>query len=233
MGSASIRDESPGVPAEASRIGAPRLPDFEAFDLAVEHDLLAAERLVERAKKSEPARPDDSWQRHDAAHGRLLAGWHVSSPAPPAANSAPQAEPAQPASEGGVMPWIAWTIVALGVSIFACGGILWIWSFAGDRPDLARFGLPLVLGGQAALILGLMLQLESLWQSTQQATQSLDVLDDRVAEITHATTLLGTTHSPSSASFYSHYAQGASPHLLLADLKGQLDLLALKMGRQR
>jgi hypothetical protein len=32
--------------------------------------------------------------------------------------------------------------------------------------------------------------------------------------------------------FYSHLADGASPQLLLTDLKSQLDLLAMKMARE-
>jgi hypothetical protein len=241
MGSASIRDDSPDVQARPSR-GRPdrgALPDFETLDLALEHDLRAAERLVAQAGTSGPRGPDARQHCQHEAHGSL-AGWHVPSISrgageshpEPTANAANTTDDVSGFHVSGIVQWIAWAIVAVGVAAFVCGGTLWVWSFAGDRPDLARFGLPLVLGGQAGLIIGLMLQLESLWQSTQQTTQSLDVLDDQVAEIKHATTLLGTTHSAASASFYSHYAQGASPHMLLADLKGQLDLLAMKMSRK-
>jgi hypothetical protein len=249
MGSASIRNDSPGLeaaaPRGASRLGPESLrrstapPNFETQDLALEHDLLAAERLLAEARTEGRTAPDDRLHRQHEGHDSL-AGWHVRSPAPShtAAEPSSQGQVASPVApavseSSSAVQTIAWTIVAVGVAAFVCGGVLWIWSFAGDRPDLARIGLPLVLGGQAGLIIGLMLQLESLWQSTQQATQSLDVLDDRVAEIKHATALLGTTHSSSSASFYSHFAQGASSQLLLADLKGQLDLLAMKMARER
>jgi len=36
--------------------------------------------------------------------------------------------------------------------------------------------------------------------------------------------------SPSASDFYAHYAGGANAQLLLTDLKGQLDLLAIKIA---
>ena len=45
-------------------------------------------------------------------------------------------------------------------------------------------------------------------------------------------TLLGTSHGSPAGSFYAHMARGASPQLLLADLKSQLDLLAVKLGQK-
>jgi hypothetical protein len=51
--------------------------------------------------------------------------------------------------------------------------------------------------------------------------------------VRHATTLLTTTKNASAQSFYAHMAEGASPQLLLADLKGQLDLLAQQMASQK
>jgi hypothetical protein len=43
---------------------------------------------------------------------------------------------------------------------------------------------------------------------------------------------MSVTHSAPAQSFYAHMAGGASPQLLLADLKGQLDLLAVRMSEQ-
>ena len=126
-----------------------------------------------------------------------------------------------------------WALLSLGVMTFVCGGVLVAWSFAADRADLRTIGMPLTLAGQAALIIGLVMQLEGLWQSSRQTRQTLCELDCQLHELRHATTLLTSSHSTPSQSFYAHMAEGASPQLLLADLKGQMDLLAQRMASQR
>jgi hypothetical protein len=82
--------------------------------------------------------------------------------------------------------------------------------------------MPLALVGQAGLILGLILQLDGLWHSSRKTAAAITELDDELKNVRQATTLLSTSRS-----------SGAGPQLLLADLKGQLDLLAQQMARQR
>jgi hypothetical protein len=128
---------------------------------------------------------------------------------------------------------IAWSILSLGLATFACGAVLLGWSFAAERDDLWPLGLPLALIGQAGLIIGLVLQLDGLWQSNRHTAQTLSQLDGELSRVRHATTLLSTSRTAPAQSFYAHMAEGASPQLLLADLKGQLDLLAQQMSSQR
>ncbi len=128
---------------------------------------------------------------------------------------------------------IAWAALSVGVMAFVCGGVLLGWSAVTQRQELWSIGLPLALLGQAGLIVGLVLQLETLWQTNRATTQSLQSLDGELHELRHSTTLLSSSRSTPSQSFYLHLAEGASPHLLLADLKGQLDLLSEQMSRRR
>jgi hypothetical protein len=128
---------------------------------------------------------------------------------------------------------LAWTALSLGVMAFVCGGVLLGWSAVAGRQDLWSIGLPLALGGQAALIVGLILHLETLWQTNRATSQTLQSLDGELHELRHSTTLLTQARSNPSQSFYLHLAEGASPHLLLADLKGQLDLLSEQMSKRR
>lgn len=128
---------------------------------------------------------------------------------------------------------LAWSILSLGLATFACGAVLLGWSFAAERDDLWPLGLPLALIGQAGLIVGLVLQLDGLWHSNRKTAESLTALDGELNRVRHATTLLTTTKNSSAQSFYAHMAEGASPQLLLADLKGQMDLLAQQMATQR
>ncbi|MCA9144477.1 MAG: hypothetical protein H6821_02830 [Planctomycetaceae bacterium] len=129
--------------------------------------------------------------------------------------------------------FFSWCMLSIGLMAFVFGAVLVGWSFAGDRPDLWRLGLPFTLGGQAALIVGLVFQLDGLWRSNRDAAESLDELDSQLDELRHATSLLSTSHSSPAQSFYLHMADGASPNLLLADLKGQLDLLASRLADKR
>lgn len=116
---------------------------------------------------------------------------------------------------------------------FAFGAVLLVWSFWMDRADLWQLGMPFTLAGQAALVIGLALQLDGLWRSNQSTAETLGELDNQLDELRRATTLLSTSHSGPSQSFYSHMASGAGPHLLLADLKSQLDLLAIKLADEQ
>ena len=129
--------------------------------------------------------------------------------------------------------FFSWCMLSLGLMAFVFGAVLIGWSFAEDRPDLWRLGLPFTLGGQVVLIVGLVFHLDGLSRSNREAAETLDELDSQLAELRHATSLLSTTHSSPAQSFYVHMADGASPNLLLADLKGQLDLLASRLADKR
>ncbi len=126
----------------------------------------------------------------------------------------------------------AWAILSIGLAVFACGAVLLGWSLVAKRPDLWPIGMPLALIGQAGLILGLILQLDGLWSSNRQTAAVLNELDGELKNVRQATTLLSTSHSGGAQSFYLHLAEGASPQMLLADLKGQMDLLAQQMAKQ-
>ena len=146
-----------------------------------------------------------------------------------------RAAPAERTSEHAAAPksnLAAWAILSIGLATFACGAVLLGWAYAAGREDLWPIGMPLTLVGQAGLILGLVLQLDGLWQSSRQTQQTLVTLDDELARVRQATTLLSTSHSGPAQSFYAHMAEGATPQLLLADLKGQLDLLAQQMDKK-
>ncbi len=127
-------------------------------------------------------------------------------------------------------PWLSWLALSLGLMTFVCGGVLLGWSFLMGREDLWGLGMALTMAGQAAMIMGLVLQMDGLWQTNRDTTESLDELDDQLHHLHHTTTLMTSSHSDPARSFYTHMSEGASPELLLADLKGQLDLLTAKMA---
>lgn len=190
-------------------------------DWELEDELNEAQQLVASLGVQDRT---ESAIRFDGAH--VPSGNRESNSERPRANEPNRRAPSQSS-------FFSWCMLSLGMMAFVFGAVLIGWSFAEERPDLWRLGLPFTLGGQAALIVGLVFQLDGLWRSNRDAAETLEELDSQLDELRHATSLLSTTHSSSAQSFYLHMADGASPNLLLADLKGQLDLLAARIADSR
>jgi len=125
---------------------------------------------------------------------------------------------------------IAWLALSLGTSAFVCGGILLGWSLVADRPELWTVGLPVALCGQVGLLVGLIVQLERLWQDHRRARARLEDVGHQIHVLRRTSALLGNSPASPSAAFYAHLAEGAGPQLLLSDLKSQLDLLAVRIS---
>ncbi|RIK79472.1 MAG: hypothetical protein DCC68_13235 [Planctomycetota bacterium] len=133
----------------------------------------------------------------------------------------------KPPAIGG---FVAWILLLAGTMALVCGGVLIGWSLYAGRAALWNLGLPILLAGQAGLLLGVVLQLVRIWQNHRAAAERLAAVDRQLGDLEQTTTLLGNTYGAGSSTFFAHLAEGASPHLLLADLKGQMDLLAMKMS---
>lgn len=191
----------------------PQLDDWELDD-----DLHETDRLV--AALGGRSTTSDSSRRIDAAHP---APGHSRTDRPATAKLRAR-QASRPSSV------FAWFMLSIGLMAFVFGGVLLGWSFVTDRAELWRLGMPFAMGGQAALIIGLVFQLDGLSKSNHSASDALEELDSQLDELRHTTTLLSASRTSPAQSFYLHMAEGASPKLLLADLKGQLDLLAERMA---
>jgi hypothetical protein len=176
--------------------------------------------------RSRPAKRSSEPVRLDASHPGVP-GWHVHAK-PRRRKRARHAPQAAPASRVGPVVWLT---LSLGVMMFVCGGLLLGWSIVAARKELWSVGLPIALAGQVALLVGLLLQLERMWRHSHVTKAQLDNVGEQLHDLKSTTALLGTTHSTPAVAFYSHMAGGASPQILLTDLKGQLDLLAVKIGQ--
>lgn len=199
-------------------------------DWTIEAELRGLERLVGSLKAvglaGEPA--TGIHQPHAFANH-----WHSAVPARTAAETLPESAVGGGDFAKAKSHVVTWLVLSLGLATFACGGVLLGWSLLGQREDLWPVGMPLTLLGQAGLVFGLILQLDNLWNTSRKTAQTLHELDGQLKDVRQTTTLLTTSHAPSGQSFYAHLAQGAAPQLLLADLKGQLDLLSQQMGQRR
>jgi hypothetical protein len=91
--------------------------------------------------------------------------------------------------------------------------------------------LGLALGGQGTLILGLALVVSRLWRHSRYAAGKLQDVHARLGQLQHTAEILTTTRTGGGApAFYADLARSASPHMLLANLKGQLDQLSTRLG---
>ena len=231
-GTATGRDDPPAkVRAEPPAKLADDAADYDGWEL--DEQL----RQIEHVLATDPQRKD----RAEAAYRRELArldqphaavpAWHVPAAQQPAKRRKSAPAGAERHEGGGAAAFFVWLSLSLGTMAFVCGGILLGWSLVTGRTDLWNVGLPVALGGQIALLIGLLLKLDRLWHDNRRAAAKLDVVDEQLHELKTTTSLLGTGQG-TSAAFYSHLAGGANPQLLLTDLKSQLDLLAMKISVQ-
>ncbi|MEX0676449.1 MAG: hypothetical protein WD063_05205 [Pirellulales bacterium] len=173
-------------------------------------------RPARRATNTPSGRPQ--W-RSDAAHARV----------PP--SHKPKRRIAAYRA-GGRSP--TFTNSALLMGLAACiGGVLVLgWSVVESRGDLWNIGLSANVAGGVVFLLGLVLQLERIWRNSRFAVHKLRQIDSHLQDLERTTSMLGVTHGSAAQAFYAHMSEQANPHLLLSDLKGQLDLLAMNLARR-
>jgi hypothetical protein len=188
-------------------------------------------RHIQRVLQADKVEADQSAAiyRREAARFDLPhagpAAWHLP------ASSPPRPRTVRKSDRGSVLGAFTWLVLSLGTASFVCGGILLGWSLATGRQELWTVGLPVALAGQIALLVGLVLQFDRLWRDNRAAAAKLDNVDEQLHELKAVTNLLSTSQGPAAGVFYSHFAGGAGPQLLLTDLKGQIDLLAMKIAQ--
>lgn len=70
--------------------------------------------------------------------------------------------------------FLAWLFISLGLMSFACGAAMLVWSVTEAREELWSYGIPLVLGGQGAVIFGLIGLAENAAHKHAQVAAALD-----------------------------------------------------------
>lgn len=154
----------------------------------------------------------------------------------PAAEVAPVVSlPAPKTTESATRksPLLVWLVLSLSFMAFAGGGVLLGWSVLFERGDLWSWGLVSALGGQAGLLLGLVLFLERLWREGRRATSQISEVDQRLGHLQQSALAQPTSPSGASPFSYAHRAHAPSPQLLVTDLRHQLDALARQLEDPR
>lgn len=241
--SGSAKSHSSGASTETHFVEPSRKPTtanlfatLEADDWELDDELRQVQRLINLSKAHSPSDIASAYTGH--ASELSLGLFANGSRTRPLSSSAVSEQPtrhltdhSQSSQRSSLFSTIAWLVMSVGLMGFVCGAVLLGWSYFGGQEQLWHLGLPIALVGQVALLFGFILQLDRVRQDNSRAAAKLETVDERIIDLRHATTLLGTTRGSASQAFYAHMAEGASPHILLADLKGQLDLLATRMSK--
>jgi hypothetical protein len=130
-------------------------------------------------------------------------------------------------SKGGQA--IAWFLVMTGLAALSGGLGGGAWSLATNRGEYWNAFVGLMLGGQGALIFGLVLAVSRLWRSSRFAAGKLQDVHARLGELQRMAETLAAQRG-SAPAFYADLARSAPPQMLVANLKGQLDQLAARFG---
>jgi len=146
----------------------------------------------------------------------------------PAGSVATRRKPVERRPEGG--QFVAWLFACCGAVLLG-GGIGTIgWSLYGNRSEIWNLALGLTLAGQGLLIFGLVLVVTRLWRNSRYATGRLHEVHTDLAQLQRTADALAAMRAGGAPAFYAELVRGASPQMLLANLKGQLDQLATRLG---
>ncbi len=126
---------------------------------------------------------------------------------------------------------VGWFVVIVGAIAFAGGAGLIAWSLSSKVMTYWNLGLGLALGGQGTLILGLVLVASRLWRYSRFAALKLQDVHAQLGQLQQTADVLTSMRAGGSApTFYADLARSASPHTLVANLKGQIDQLATRLS---
>lgn len=124
---------------------------------------------------------------------------------------------------------LSWLIVAGGAIALLAGIALIGWSLAQTQMRHWNLALGLALGGQGALILGLVMVVSRLWRNSRYAANKLQELHARLGQLQNTADTISAMRG-GAPTFYADLARGASPQMLLSNLKGQMDQLTWRLG---
>ncbi len=125
--------------------------------------------------------------------------------------------------------WLLSLLLGTGVLAFCIGAGLLAWSTAFQLPQLWQQGMTLTIGAEGLLILSLAWMAARLWHNSRRVNHQLHGVDQQLAEIEQITGTLAGSQQPTSQHFYHHASQAASPHMQVANLRGQVEQLASRL----
>jgi hypothetical protein len=125
---------------------------------------------------------------------------------------------------------VAWLVVTIGVVALVGGVGLIAWSLSTAQMLYWNYAVGLAMSGQGTLIFGLVLVISRLWRSSRYSAAKLQDVHVRLGQLQQSSETLAATRTGGAPAFYADLVRGASPHVMLANLKGQVDQLATRVG---
>jgi hypothetical protein len=184
----------------------------------LQHSVHGVERRVDASQKSFPPQTSfaDIAERTATPIVDPLSYHRTTQPAPP-----PGPEFAQ---------IFAWLVTLVGFTSLAVGLGTMAWIIAHGGSEFWSHALALTLAGQGALIFGLILVVARLWRHSRHASGKLQEVHAELAQVHRATEALSGLRTAGAPAFYAELVRGASPQMLLTNLKGQIDQLATRLN---
>ncbi|TWT89861.1 hypothetical protein Mal64_02430 [Pseudobythopirellula maris] len=202
---------------------------FDSIDDPKNAERLAKiDRTLRAAHSRVKAGPSSGSLRFDFGDSREIPG---RSDSPDIIDRPPAQKRRAPAAKAAKQQAGSWAVAALGAGCLGLGVGLMLWSQVQARPELWNPALAATLVGQGLMILGLVQLASHLWTSSRAAAGKLGSMHDDLRRLQRTTDSLAGRQSGGAAGFYADLATGESPELLLANLKGQVDQLAARLGR--
>lgn len=118
----------------------------------------------------------------------------------------------------------------IGVVGFFVGAIMLAWSAAFQLSQIWQWGMTTTIAAEGLMILGMTWMAVRLWRNSRRVNQQLHGVDRQLVEIHKQTGALSSNQLSASQNYYQHFNQTASPHFLVANLRGQVDQLASRIA---
>ena len=134
------------------------------------------------------------------------------------------------AEESAGTNWLLSFILAAGIAALVVGATSLIWSAAYNRTYVWQWGLTITLVAEGLLIVGLTWMAARLWRNSRRLNRQLSDVDEQLHEIHSLTGSISAGRLSGSQHYYQHFSQVANPHMLVANLRGQIDQLAERIA---
>jgi hypothetical protein len=121
-------------------------------------------------------------------------------------------------------------VLTMGMLGFLCGAGSLVWAAAFNRTYVWQWGLTITLAAEGLLIVGLTAMAARLWRNSSRLNQQLAEVDEHLDEMHELAGTLSASRLSASQHYYQHFSQVANPHMLVANLRGQIDQLAERMA---
>lgn len=135
-----------------------------------------------------------------------------------------------PTNEQPLSNWLLSFLLTIGIVGFLSGATCLIWSAAFNHTYAWQWGITMTLAAEGLLILGLTAMAVRLWRNSRRLNRQLSAVDEQLGEIHELTGALSASCLSTSQHYYQHFSQAANPHMLVANLRGQIDQLADRMA---